>query len=143
MCIEIQKTDTFKKAKRDIICYKIVYKVSNGIYISIVQYFEYVIRQLYTNKTPQIQKNNYYMTVPNMMESNNLFSYHKYFSKHLFHSYRDILIVREVLNKIKSPSWYKNKFNIKYIKCLIPKGAYYVENRREYASSQIKILEEI
>ena len=115
-----------KIADKDIICYKIVKKSKvKGVYKSGIQRFEYIIRQLYTNhiniKYINIYIKKYY----------NIFT----IGVGMFHSYANYLSAITILP------------NCVTLKCIIPKGAYYFEgyfgNYPSYASSQIKILEEI
>ena len=125
MCLVIKQLEP-KIADKDIICYKLVKRTKiKGVYESSFQGFEYVIRQLYTNNLDIRFANKsikrYFYTCFYMIE------------KGMFHSY---------VNPMLKPLPY-------YIllKCIIPKGAYYFEGYFDespsYASSQIKILEEI
>ena len=115
-----------KIADKDIICYKLVKRTKiKGIYKSSFQGFEYIIRQLYTNhiniKYINIYIKKYY----------NIFT----IGVGMFHSYANYLSAITILP------------NCVPLKCIIPKGAYYFEgyfdDSPSYASSQIKILEEI
>ena len=116
-----------KIADKDIICYKIVKKSKvKGVYKSGIQRFEYIIRQLYTNhiniKYINIYIKKYY----------NIFT----IGVGMFHSYANYLPTKLALSS-----------DYITLKCIIPKGAYYFEGYSNiipcYASSQIKILEEI
>lgn len=116
-----------KIADKDIICYKIVKKSKvKGVYKSGIQKFEYIIRQLYTNhiniKYINIYIKKYY----------NIFT----IGVGMFHSYANYLPTKLALSS-----------DYITLKCMIPKGSYYFEgysnNLLLYASSQIKILEEI
>ena len=121
-----------KIADKDIICYKCVRKAKiKGVYESSIGRFEYVIRQSYTNYTdikytPAIIKH--------IQLANYLFL--NYIERGMFHSYVDYLPTMSVISS-----------NYIALKCIIPKGAYYFEGHSNnipcYASSQIKILEEI
>ena len=126
MCLIINQLKP-KIADKNIVCYKIVKKSKvKGVYKSGVQRFEYIIRQLYTNhiniKYINIYIKKYY----------NIFT----IGVGMFHSYANYLPT-----KITPSSDYI------ILKCIIPKGSYYFEgylnNLLLYASSQIKILEEI
>ena len=125
MCLFINYLEP-KIADKDIVCYKLVKRTKiKGVYKSNIQRFEYTIRQLYTNYfdikyVDMLIKRRY-----------NLFA----IENGMFHSYENYLSAITILP------------NLVVLKCIIPKGAYYFEgyfgNYPSYASSQIKILEEI
>ena len=128
MCL-ITTTSIPKIADKDIICYKLVKRTKiKGVYKSGFQGFEYVIRQLYTNNI-------------NIEFTHKLIRYSSFLrysiEEGMFHSYVSPLYPLEV---ITIPNW-------TMLKCIIPKGAYYYEGEfvktPSYASSRIKILEEI
>ena len=118
-----------KIADKDIICYKIVKKSKvKGVYKSGIQRFEYIIRQLYTSNVD--------------IEFIGKFIYYRncvWYSieEGMFHSYASYLYP-VILSPLPNGA---------LLKCIIPKGAYYFKgyygNYPSYASSQIKILEEI
>ena len=118
-----------KIADKDIICYKLVKRTKiKGIYKSSFQGFEYIIRQLYTN--------NLDIRFANKSIKRSFYKRFYIIEKGMFHSYASNLY------PILSPlPW------CALLKCIIPKGAYYFEgyfdDSPSYASSQIKILEEI
>ena len=123
-----------KIADKDIVCYKMVERTKiKGVYKSSFQGFEYIIRQLYTN--------NLDIRFANRIINNLCPSYPHYgmyaIEKGMFHSY-----VSYLYPVILSPLPH-----LALLKCIIPKGAYYFEgyfdDSPSYASSQIKILEEI
>ena len=126
MCLFINHLEP-KIADKDIICYKLVKRTEiKGVYKSNIQRFEYIIRQLYTNYfdikyVDMLIKRRY-----------NLFA----IENGMFHSYASNVYF------ILKPLQYCT-----LLKCIIPKGAYYFKgyygNYPSYASSQIKILEEI
>ena len=126
MCLFINHLEP-KIADKDIICYKLVKRTEiKGVYKSNIQRFEYIIRQLYTNYfdikyADMFIKRRY-----------NLFA----IEEGMFHSYASNVYF------ILKPLQYCT-----LLKCIIPKGAYYFEGyfsgSLSYASSQIKILEEI
>lgn len=112
-----------KIADKDIICYKYVKRTKvKGVYKASIQRFEYIIRRLYTNNI------NINCIGAILHTEYRRYGIH-YISNFMFHSY-------------KLPV-YTNTL----VKCIIPKGAYYFEGSHNgiwgYASSQIKILEEI
>ena len=128
MCLDINHLKP-KIADKDIVCYKLVKRTKiKGIYKSNFQRFQYVIRKLYTNNVDirfakkSIQR--YFYTGFYKIEEG------------MFHSYTSSMY------PILGPSSYYT-----LLKCIIPKGAYYFEGLfnhfPSYASSQIKILEEI
>ena len=132
MCLVINQLEP-KIADKDIVCYKLVVRTKiKGIYKSSFQGFEYIIRQLYTNNldirfVDKIIKN-LSPAYPNLCIY--------VIEEGMFHSYTS------KSSPILSPlPWYA------LLKCIIPKGAYYFEgyfnDSPSYASSQIKILEEI
>ena len=127
MCLVIKQLEP-KIADKDIICYKFVKRTKiKGIYKSSFQGFEYIIRQLYTNN---IKIEFSYK----LIKSEPIFGW--FIEEGMFHSYASNLY------PILSPlPW------CALLKCIIPKGAYYFEgyfdDSPSYASSQIKILEEI
>ena len=128
MCLVINQLKP-KIADKDIVCYKLVKRtIIKGIYKSSFQKFEYVIRQLYTN--------NLDIKFANKIIKHSFYKCFYMIEKGMFHSYAS------KSSPILSPlPWYA------LLKCIIPKGAYYFEGYFEdlpsYASSQIKILEEI
>ena len=125
MCLFINHLEP-KIADKDIVCYKLVERTKiKGIYKSKYQEFEYVIRQLYTNYfdikyIDMLIKRRYSRSA---------------IEEGMFHSYTNYLLAITILP------------NLVVLKCIIPKGAYYFEgyfgNYSSYASSQIRILEEI
>ena len=132
MCLHLNHLEP-KIADKDIVCYKFVEKTKiKGVYKSCFQEFEYVIRQSYTN--------NLDIKFVDRIIKNLCPSYPHYgiyaIEEGMFHSYVSNL------NPILSPLP-----NHALLKCIIPKGAYYFEGYFDdcpsYASSQIKILEEI
>ena len=132
MCLLLEHLEP-KIADKDIICYKIVEKTKiKGIYTSYFQEFEYIIRQLYTN--------NLDIKFVDRIIKKLCPSYPYYgvyaIEEGMFHSYVSSLHAK--INR--GPSEF-------IVKCIIPKGAYYYTGYYNlfinYASSQIKILEEI
>ena len=125
MCLFINQLEP-KIADKDIVCYKLVKRTEiKGVYKSNYLRFEYIIRQLYIN----------YFDIKYVdmliIRRYNLFA----IENGMFHSYANYLSAITVLpNRVT-------------LKCIIPKGAYYFEgyfgNYPSYASSQIKILEEL
>ena len=125
MCL-ITNNPIPKIADEDIVCYKLVKRTKiKGVYKSSFQKFEYVIRQLYTNYfdikyVDMLIKRRYNLSA---------------IEEDMFHSYANYLSAITILP------------NCVTLKCIIPKGAYYFEgyfdDSPSYASSQIKILEEI
>ena len=128
MCLVTTQLEP-KIADKDIICYKLVKRTkTKGVYKSSFQGFEYVIRQLYTNN----------LDIKFADKSMKRYFYKGFckIEKGMFHSYASNLY--PILSPLP---------NCALLKCIIPKGAYYYEgyfdNAPSYASSQIKILEEI
>ena len=125
MCLFINYLEP-KIADKDIVCYKLVERTKiKGIYKSKYQEFEYVIRQLYTN----------YFDIKyiDMLIKRR---YSRFaIEEGMFHSYTNYLLAITILP------------NLVVLKCIINKEDYYFEgyfgNYSSYASSQIKILEEI
>ena len=131
MCLTVESSIP-KIADKDIVCYKIVKRTKiKGIYKSCFQGFEYIIRQLYTNNL-DIRFTN--MVIKNLCPSYPHLGIYA-IEEGMFHSYVSPLYPLEVI-----PNW-------TMLKCIIPKGTYYYEGEfaktPSYASSQIKILEEI
>ena len=133
MCLVIKQLEP-KIADKDIICYKFVKRTKiKGIYKSSFQRFEYVIRQLYTNNLDIRFANgvirNLCPTYPHL----GIYA----IEEGMFHSYVSYLYP-VILSPLPCGA---------LLKCIIPKGAYYFEgyfdDSPSYASSQIKILEEI
>ena len=132
MCLDINHLKP-KIADKDVVCYKLVKRTKiKGIYKSSFQGFEYIIRRLYTNNinirfVNKIVKT-WCLTYPYLMYS---------IDEGMFHSYESRLCP-VILSPLPSCA---------LLKCIIPKGAYYFEgyfdDSPSYASSQIKILEEI
>ena len=133
MCLVIKQLEP-KIADKDIVCYKLVKRTKiKGIYKSNFQRFEYVIRQLYTNNldirfADKVIKN-LFPSYPHL----GIYAV----EEGMFHSYENHLYP-VILSPLP---------NCALLKCIIPKGAYYFNgyygNYPSYASSQIKILEEI
>lgn len=133
MCLTITQLEP-KIADKDIVCYKIVKRTKiKGIYKSSFQEFEYIIRQLYTNNldirfADKVIKNLY----PSYPYSGIYYAV----EEGMFHSFANCS--HSALNH--APDEF-------IVKCIIPKGSYYFEGYLNsilcYASSQIKILEEI
>ena len=128
MCLVINQLEP-KIADKDIVCYKLVERTNiKGIYKSSFQGFEYVIRQLYTNN---IKIEFSYKLIKDRV----LFGYS--IEEDMFHSYASYLYP-VILSPLP---------HYALLKCIIPKGAYYFkgffDDSPSYASSQIKILEEI
>ena len=126
MCLTITQLEP-KIADKDIVCYKYVRKTKiKGIYISSGTGFEYIIRQLYTNNL-NIKYVNFIIK-----KRYNIFT----IGKNMFHSFSTYIPTMSTLSS-----------NYIVLKCIIPKGSYYFEGYLNsilcYASSQIKILEEI
>lgn len=126
MCLILEYLEP-KIADKDIVCYKLVKRTkSKDVYKSSFQDFEYIIKKLYTNNI-------------GIEFSNNVIKHAKYcyvIEKDMFHSF--ISYSHAVINRVP----------IEFIvRCIIPKGAYYYigyyNGFISYASSQIKILEEI
>ena len=120
-----------KVADKDIICYKMVTKYRiKGVYLSEYQSFEYIIGRLYTNNIDVKHSEALLQTI--YRKDTSLTGTYS-ISDFMFHSYQ-------------SPYKYSIRADT-IVKCVIPKGAYYFEgghnSLRGYASSQIKILEEI
>ena len=123
-----------KIADKDIICYKLVKRTKiKGIYKSSFQGFEYIIRQLYTNNLDIRFANK---IIKNLSPSYTSLCIYV-IEEGMFHSYASCLY----------PVTLSPLPNCALLKCIIPKGAYYFEGYFDdcpsYASSQIKILEEI
>ena len=133
MCLDTKQLEP-KIADKDIVCYKLVKRTKiKGIYKSYYQRFEYVIRQLYTNNldirfADKVIKN-LCLSYPHL----DIYAV----EEGMFHSYENHLYP-VILSPLP---------NCALLKCIIPKGAYYFEGYFDespsYASSQIKILEEI
>ena len=127
MCLDINHLKP-KIADKDIVCYKLVKRTKiKGVYKSNIQRFEYISRQLYTNYfdikyVDMLIKRRYNLSA---------------IEEGMFHSYENHLYP-VILSPLS---------NCALLKCIIPKGAYYFEGifdySPSYASSQIKILEEI
>ena len=132
MCLYVTHLEP-EIADKDIVCYKRVKRTKiKGIYKSSIQGFEYIIRKLYTNNinirfVNKIVKT-WGLTYPYLMYS---------IDEGMFHSYKSRLCP-VILSPLPSCA---------LLKCIIPKGAYYFEGYFDgspsYASSQIRILEEI
>ena len=130
MCLFINHLEP-KIADKDIICYKLVKRTKiKGVYKSSFQEFEYVIRQLYINNFDI--KLSYFLIKHISIIGSSI----TYIEEGMFHSYTNYM-----------PFMVANFTDESILKCIIPKGAYYFEGYFDespsYASSQIKILEEI
>ena len=133
MCLVINHLEP-KIADKDIVCYKLVKRTKiKGVYKSSFQGFEYVIRQLYTNNLDIRFVDKIIKNLDTTRSGLCLYI----IEEGMFHSY-----VSYLYPVILSPLP-----NGALLKCIIPKGAYYYEGYfnyyTSYASSQIKILEEI
>ena len=132
MCLLLEHLKP-KIANKNIICYKLVKRTKvKGIYESIFQKFKYIIRQLYTNNI-SIECSN---SVIKHFKIQDIEGLDYYIEENMFHSYADCS--HSTLNH--APDEF-------IVKCIIPKGAYYYKGDygglTSFASSQIKILEEI
>ena len=133
MCLVIKQLEP-KIADKDIICYKLVERTKiKGVYKSSFQGFEYIIRQLYTNNLDIRFVDKIIKNLDTTRSGLCLYI----IEEGMFHSY-----VSYLYPVILSPLPHGA-----LLKCIIPKGAYYYEgyfdDSPSYASSQIKILEEI
>ena len=129
MCLVTTQLEP-KIADKDIICYKLVKRTkTKGVYKSSFQEFEYIIRQLYTN--------NLDIRFANKSIKHYFYTDFYKIEEGMFHSYVSHLY----------PAILRPLPNHTLLKCIIPKGAYYFKGYFDdcpsYASSQIKILEEI
>lgn len=133
MCLRLEYLKP-KIADKNIICYKLVKRTKvKGIYESIFQKFEYTIKKLYTNNI-SIECSN---SVIKHFEIQDIEGRDYYIEEGMFHSYASYLYP-VILSPLPHGA---------LLKCIIPKGAYYYKGYYKgltsYASSQIKILEEI
>ena len=133
MCLVTTQLEP-KIADKDIICYKLVKRTkTKGAYKSSFQGFEYIIRQLYTNNLDIRFVDKIIKNLDTTRSGLCLYI----IEEGMFHSY-----VSHLYPVILSPLPH-----LALLKCIIPKGAYYFEGYFDespsYASSQIKILEEI
>ena len=134
MCLVLTQLEP-KIADKDIVCYKLVKRTKiKGVYKSSFQGFEYVIRQLYTNNLDIRFVDKIIKNLDTTRSGLCLYI----IEEGMFHSYASYLYP-----VILSPLPYCD-----LLKCIIPKGAYYFEGLHNnflegYASSQIKILEEV
>ena len=133
MCLVINHLEP-KIADEDIVCYKLVKRTKiKGIYKSSFQGFEYVIRQLYTNNLDIRFVDKIIKNLDTTRSGLCLYI----IEESMFHSYASYLYP-VILSPLPCGA---------LLKCIIPKGAYYFEgyfdDSPSYASSQIKILEEI
>ena len=133
MCLVTKQLEP-KIADKDIVCYKLVERTKiKGVYESKYQGFEYVIRQLYTNNLDIRFVDKIIKNLDTTRSGLCLYI----IEEGMFHSYASNLYP-VILSPLP---------NCALLKCIIPKGAYYFEGYFDdcpsYASSQIKILEEI
>ena len=132
MCLRLEYLKP-KIADKNIICYKLIKRTKvKGIYESIFQKFEYTIKKLYTNNI-SIECSN---SVIKHFKIQDIEGRDYYIEEGMFHSYANCS--HSALNH--APDEF-------IVKCIIPKGAYYYKGKYKgltsYASSQIKILEEV
>ena len=133
MCLVINHLEP-KIADEDIVCYKLVKRTEiKGIYKSNFLKFEYIIRQLYTNNLDIRFVDKIIKNLDTTRSGLCLYI----IEEGMFHSYASYLYP-VILSPLPHGA---------LLKCIIPKGAYYFEgyfdDSPSYASSQIKILEEI
>ena len=133
MCLVINHLEP-KIANEDIVCYKLVKRTkTKGIYKSSFQGFEYIIRQLYISNLDIRFVDKIIKNLDTTRSGLCLYI----IEEGMFHSYASYLYP-VILSPLPHGA---------LLKCIIPKGAYYFKGYFDdcpsYASSQIKILEEI
>lgn len=124
MCLWIENIIP-KVAKDNITCYKVCTKLANGNYISLFAKYKYEILEKYDNNIPLVNDVYFYRH----FRANSVYA-GLAVGPNLFHSY-----------KIRHYPGF-NSLEV-CIRCIIPKGAYYWEDKDEYASSQIIIMGEV
>ena len=131
MCLVINQLEP-KIADKDIVCYKVVKRTEiKDVYKSSTIGFKYTIGQSYSNNID-------IKFVDKIIKKRILYS----------HSCLNIYIIKEGMFHSYTSDYIPNYLsNYTLLKCIIPKEAYYYEGKFDtipsYASSQIKILEEI
>lgn len=127
MCLWIENIIP-KVADNDIVCYKVCKRDTDGNYISLFKGYKYKVAKEYNNNIP-ISNNAYFYRL--FMDTSGLnFLCYDALGPNLFHSY-----------KIKHcPGFNSPEVGLE---CIIPKGAYYWEDKNCYGSSQIIIMGEI
>ena len=119
MCFYIDSRHPNKKeAKKDITCYKILFKN----WVSIINCFRYIQEKIYSDYNAlNVERGTFYARVINR-------GYHSYSSKEIaLNAYKTMVPVYVRI----------------VVKCIIPKGSYYYYNskRHEYVSNKIKITD--
>lgn len=130
MCIQV-KTIFPKKAKTDIVCYKILNKDMTAPYTG----FQYDFREYKANGLSNLLKDIKNSIIRKLRFKESPMYY--FYGVGLIHTYKNPLLT----------NWTDNlkTLNKRVFKCIIPKGTYYYESddSYEYASRKLRIIEEI
>lgn len=131
MCIKVENIFP-KRAKTDIVCYKILNKDMTAPYTG----FQYDFREYKANGLFSLLTDIKDSIIQKVHEG---FPICYWYSVGLIHTYKDIPL-------ITSTKYFKG-LDRRVFKCIIPKGTYYYEScdsfEFEYASRKLRIIEEV
>ena len=128
MCLWVENIIR-KVANDNIICYKVCKRGTDENYISLFRGYEYKLLEKYNNNIP-LNNDDYFYSLFIDRSGLNFLCYGNALGPDLFHSYKKEFYLESMGSEV-------------VLKCAIPKGAYYWEDKDYYASSQIIILAEL
>lgn len=138
MCLILTENSEIKVAKEDIVCYKVVRKTDLGLYESEFYIYPYTMGTLNTS-VPGITINTFYHGISGCITG------YKPVVETGFHSFTCKKDAYEYA--VCAANRMTNKIHMVVVKCIIPKGANYIEGIYEvypnYVSDKIICLGEI
>lgn len=131
MCIKVENIFP-KRAKTDIVCYKVLNEDMTAPYTG----FQYDFREYKANGLSNLLIDIKDSIIRKVRKE---YPMCYWYSIGLIHTYKDIPLIAQ--------SRYFKNLNRRVFKCIIPKGTYYYESyysfEDEYASRKLRIIEEV